>query len=114
VAQVGVGREVIAYAVALADATRHPARHGLPELAELIQFGASPRGPIGLVQAARALALLRGRTHAVGHDVRDLAPDILRHRLVLSYDALAEGVSPDDMLARVLGAVPMPGHDASR
>jgi len=114
VAQVGVGREVIAYAVALADATRHPARHGLPELAELIQFGASPRGPIGLVQAARALALLRGRTHAVGHDVRDLAPDILRHRLVLSYDALAEGVSPDDMLTRVLGAVPMPGHDASR
>ncbi len=114
VARVGVAPEVIAYAVELADATRHPARHGLPELESLIQYGASPRGPIGLVQAARALALLRGRGYAVAHDVRDLAVDVLRHRLVLSYDALAEGVSPDDMLGRVLGAVPMPRHGGRR
>jgi MoxR-like ATPase len=114
VARVAVDRDVIAYAVALADATRYPSRHGLPELEELIQYGASPRGPIGLVQAARALALLRGRAHALPHDVRDLAPDILRHRLVLSYDALAEGVSSDDMLRRVLEAVPMPAHDLHR
>ena len=95
----------IAYAVALVDATRHPARYGLGDLEPLIQFGASPRASLGLVQAARALALLRGRTHAAHHDVRDLAPDVLRHRLVLSYDALADGVKPDELIDRVLDAV---------
>jgi len=114
VAQVAVDREVIGYAVALADATRHPARHGLHDLTGLVQYGASPRGPIGLVHAARALALLRGRTYAVAHDVRDLAPDVLRHRLVLSYDALADGVDPDELLGRVLAAVPMPEHELHR
>jgi MoxR-like ATPase len=107
-----VDREVIGYAVALADATRHPAKHGLGELGSLIEFGSSPRGPIGLVQAARVLALLRGRGHVVPHDIRDLAPDVLRHRIVLSYDALSEGVTPDELLERVLGAVPAP--DAGR
>src|SRR4051812_6830610 len=107
----GVAREVfaerstIAYAVALVDATRHPGRHGLPDLEPLIQFGASPRASLGLVQAARALALLRGRTHVVHHDVRDLAADVLRHRLVLSYDALADGVRPDELIERLLEAV---------
>jgi MoxR-like ATPase len=103
-----VDREVIGYAVALADATRNPGEHGLEELGSLIEFGASPRGPIGLVQAARVLALLRGRWHAVPNDIRDLAPDVLRHRIVLSYDALSEGVTPDELLERVLGAVPAP------
>ena len=71
------------------------ARHGLPDLEGLIEYGASPRASIGLMQGAQALALLRGRTHATTADVRDLAADVLRHRLVLSYDALADGVSPD-------------------
>jgi MoxR-like ATPase len=103
--RVFVDREVIGYAVALADATRRPDRYGLHELAPLIEYGASPRGPIGLVQAAQALAVLRGRAHAVAEDVADLAPDILRHRLVLTYDALGDGVRPDDVLDRILGAV---------
>jgi MoxR-like ATPase len=107
-----VDRDVIGYAVALADATRHPGQHGLNELDSLIEFGASPRGPIGLVHAARVLALLRGRGHVVPDDIRDLAPDVLRHRIVLSYDALSEGVTPDELLERVLGAVPAP--DAER
>ena len=103
-----VDREAIGYAVALADATRHPAEHGLAELAPLIEFGSSPRGPIGLVLAARVLALLRGRGHVVTSDIRDLAPDVLRHRIVLSYDALSEGVTADELLDRVLNAVPEP------
>ena len=104
-----VDRDAIGYAVSLADATRNPAEHGLPEIAGLIEFGASPRGPIGLVQAARVLALLRGRGHVVTDDIRDLAADVLRHRIVLSYDALSEGVTADELLERVLGAVPEPG-----
>jgi len=103
-----VDREVVGFAVALADATRHPARYGLADLAEVVEYGASPRGPIGLVQAAQALAVLRGRRHVVAEDVADLAPDVLRHRLVLSYDALADGVRPDDVLARVMAAVGAP------
>jgi MoxR-like ATPase len=106
--QVMVDREVIAYAVALADATRHPGEHGLGDLGPMLDFGASPRGPIGLVHAARALAMLRGRTYVTAGDVRDLAPDVLRHRLVLSYDALSEGVTADAVLDRVLEAVPEP------
>jgi len=103
--EIFVDRDVVGYAVQLVDATRHPERYGLPELAELIQYGASPRGAIGMVQAAQALALLRGRRHALVDDVRDLAPDVLRHRLVLSYDALSDGVSADDILDRLLGAL---------
>jgi MoxR-like ATPase len=106
-----VDRDVIGYAVALADATRRPAEYGLADMEGLIEYGASPRGPIGLVQAARALALLRGRGHVVVQDVRDLAADVLRHRLVLSYDALSEGVTADDLLDRVLGAVEAPRED---
>jgi MoxR-like ATPase len=104
-----VDRETIGYAVALADATRHPANYGLGEMDGLIEFGASPRGPIGLVQAARVLALLRGRGHVEPEDIRDLAPDVLRHRVVLSYDALSDGVTVDELLERVLGAVAEPG-----
>jgi MoxR-like ATPase len=103
--QVFVDRRVMAYAVRLADATRRPDRHGLDDLVPLIQFGASPRAPIGMIQAGQALALLRGRDHATVRDVEDVAPDVLRHRLVLSYDALADGVRPDDLVGRVLAAV---------
>jgi MoxR-like ATPase len=103
--EVFADRAVIAYAVSLVDATRHPARYGLGDLEPLIRFGASPRASLGLVQAARALALLRGRTHVAPHDVRDLAADVLRHRLVLSYDALADEVDPDALLERILATV---------
>ena len=106
--EIYVDRDVVAYAVGLADATRHPDRYGLDEVGELVQYGASPRGSIGLVQAAQALALLRGRRHVLVDDVRDLAYDVLRHRLVLSYDALSDGVSADDVLDRVVGAFAAP------
>jgi MoxR-like ATPase len=104
-ARVFVDADTIRYAVMLADATRRPDRYAIGDLERYVEFGASPRGPIGLVQSARALALLRGRSHAVTSDVRDLARDVLRHRLVLSYEALSDGVKPDDLLDRVLEAV---------
>jgi MoxR-like ATPase len=103
-----VDRDTIGYAVALADATRHPEACGLSDIAPMIEFGASPRGPIGLVAAARVLALLRGRGHVMPADVRDLAADVLRHRIVLSYDALSDGVTADQLLDRVLATVPEP------
>ncbi|HEY2635830.1 MAG TPA: AAA family ATPase [Solirubrobacteraceae bacterium] len=109
-----VEREIIGYAVSLADATRRPAEHGLDDLAPYIEYGASPRGPIGLIHSARVLALLRGRGHVTVDDVRDLAADVLRHRIVLSYDALTEGVSADDMLDRVLATVAEPEEDHVR
>jgi MoxR-like ATPase len=102
---------LVSYAVDIAAATREPAAHGLPDLAQYISYGASPRGPISLVQGARALALVRGREYAVVDDLRELAQDALRHRLVLSYQALAEEVSPDAILDQVLAAVPMPQLD---
>jgi MoxR-like ATPase len=114
VANVHVDRSVVAYAVQLADVTRHPGRHGLPELEPYVQFGASPRGPIGLAHAARALALLRGRRHVIPEDVRDLAPDVLRHRIVLSYDALSEGVTTEDLLPAMLDAVAKPNMGSLR
>jgi MoxR-like ATPase len=113
-ASVLVDREIIAYAVALADATRHPGEHGMGDLAGMLDYGASPRGPIGLIHAARALAMLRGRGWVSAADVRDLAPDVLRHRLVLSYDALSEGVSADTIIDRVLEAVPEPDDRYAR
>jgi len=103
-----VDRELIEYAVSLADATRHPGAYGLGELDGFIEYGASPRGPIGLIQAARVLAMLRGRGHVSSADVRDLAHDVLRHRLVLSYDALSENVTADDLLERVVATVTGP------
>jgi len=107
-----VDRDVIAYTVALADASRNPRRHGLGDLEGAIEFGASPRGPIGLAAAAQVLALLRGRGHATGDDVRDLAADVLRHRIVLSYQALSDGLTTDTVIERLLVAVAEPesGH----
>jgi MoxR-like ATPase len=106
-----VDREIIQYAVALTAATRAPAEHGLADIARFVEFGASPRGSIGLVQGARVLALFRGRGYVTGADVRDLALDVLRHRVVLSYDALSDGVSADTLLEQVLEAVPQPQDD---
>jgi MoxR-like ATPase len=105
---------LVTYAVDLATATREPAAHGLAELAPYISFGASPRGPISLVQSARALALIRGREYALVEDLQALARDALRHRLVLSYQALAEEVTPDAVLDQVLAAVPVPQLDLAR
>jgi MoxR-like ATPase len=80
----------------------------MPDVAQLIQYGASPRASLGIVRATRALALLRGRDYALPQDVQDIAPDILRHRLVLSYDALADDIPADQIVARVLATVPLP------
>jgi MoxR-like ATPase len=102
---------LVSYAVALATATREPGAHGLADLAPYIAFGASPRGPISLVQAGRALALVRGRDYVLADDLLALAKDALRHRLVLTYQALAEEVSPEAILDQVLGAVPVPQID---
>jgi MoxR-like ATPase len=105
---------LVSYAVALATATREPSDHGLSDLAPYIAFGASPRGPISLVQSARALALIRGRDYALAEDLQALARDALRHRLVLTYQALAEDVSSDTILEQVLAAVPVPQIDLAR
>ena len=106
--QVFVHNALVDYAVRLVLATRTPAEHGMPDVAQLIQYGASPRASLGLVRATRALALLRGRDYALPQDVQDIAPDILRHRLVLSYDALADDVPADHVVHRVMSTIPMP------
>jgi MoxR-like ATPase len=96
------------YAVRLVLATRDPGAHGLPDVAAALQFGVSPRATLGLVAAARALALLRGRGYVLPGDVTDVAPDVLAHRLVLTYDALADAVPPRSLVERVLVAVRPP------
>jgi MoxR-like ATPase len=103
-----VDPSLIQYAVRLASATRHPERYGVAELAKYVSFGASPRASIHLIEAARALAFLRGREYVLPEDVTDLAPDVLRHRLVLTYEALAEALSPDELIQRVMQRVPAP------
>jgi MoxR-like ATPase len=104
--QVYVDPGVVDYAVSVVFATREPADHGMSDLNGMIAYGASPRASLGLVAAGRALALLRGRDYALPQDVFDVAPDVLRHRLVLSYEALADGVDVNDVLVRVLSTVP--------
>ncbi len=99
---------LIDYAVKLVSATRSPKLVGEGDLGSLISFGASPRASINLILGARALAFVRGRGYALPQDVRDLVPDVIRHRLVLSYEALADDISADDLLKRILNAVPMP------
>jgi MoxR-like ATPase len=114
VLDVYVDPALVSYSVALATATREPAAHGLPGLEPYIAYGASPRGPISLVQAARVLALVRGRDYALPEDLQELARDALRHRLVLTYQALAEEVTPDAILEQVIAAVPVPQIDLAR
>ena len=103
-----VDPELIEYAVRLASATRRPEQYGASEVARYISFGASPRASINLVLGGRALALLRGRDYVVPQDIAELAADVLRHRLVLSYEALADSVTPDAIIARVMERVPRP------
>jgi MoxR-like ATPase len=109
--EVYVDRAVTEYAVRLANATRHPGRFGLGQQQQYIAFGASPRGPISLVQASRALALLRGRRYVLPQDVYDLAKDVLRHRLVMNYQALAEGITADRVLDAVIASIQLPRID---
>jgi len=96
------------YAVKLVSATRRGERYGLGELARYITFGASPRATIWLIEGAKALAFLRGRDYVLPEDVADLVPDVLRHRLVLSYEALSEGQTADSLIARVMQSVALP------
>jgi MoxR-like ATPase len=103
-----VHNALVDYAVRLVVATREPAAHGVPEVASLIQYGASPRASLGIVRAARALALMRGRDYTLPQDLADIAPDVLRHRLVLSYDALADDIPADRIVDRILQSVPLP------
>jgi MoxR-like ATPase len=88
--------------------TREPSERGVPEIAPHLAFGASPRASLGLIAAARALALIRNRSYVLPQDVFDVAPEVLRHRLVLSYEAIADGVSPDDIVNRVTANVMAP------
>jgi MoxR-like ATPase len=106
--RVYVDPELMEYAVRLVGATRRPGEYGLGEVARYLSFGASPRASINLILGGRAIAYLRGRDYIVPHDVTDLALDVLRHRLVLSYEALADGVSTDAILNRILERVPRP------
>jgi MoxR-like ATPase len=103
-----VDPSLIQYAVRLAAATRDPEQFGIKDLGRYITFGASPRASIHMIEAARALAHLRGRGYVLPEDVADLAPDVLRHRLVLSYEALSDGFSPDQIVQRVMQQIPAP------
>jgi MoxR-like ATPase len=99
---------LIEYAVRMVTATRKPKEVGLQELESYIMFGASPRASINVILAARALAFVRGRDYALPQDVRDMALDVMRHRLVLSYEALSDNVTGDDLLNKILDRIPMP------
>ena len=101
-------RAVVDFAVRLVQATRSPAEYGLPELAASVDYGASPRASLGLIAAARALALLRGRDYVLPQDIVDVAPDVLRHRLVLSSEALADGTSVEDLITKIVTTVQAP------
>jgi MoxR-like ATPase len=108
---------LIEYAVRLVTVTRSPQDSGLKDLARYITFGASPRASINLILAGRALAFVRGRSYLLPQDVLDLAPDVLRHRLVLSYEALSDNISADDLLRKILSSIPTPEvplHDHAR
>jgi len=106
--QVYVDPSLIQYAVKLVGATRRPQDAGMPELARYLSYGASPRASIALVEAGRALAFLRGRGYVLPEDLTDLAADTLRHRIVLSYEALAEGLTPDALIQQVMARIAVP------
>ena len=103
-----VDPSLMQYAVRLANATRDPGRFGVGDVAQYVSFGTSPRASIHLIEGARALAFLRGRTYVLPEDVTDLVPDVFRHRLVLTYEALAEGITADQVIRRVMQHIPAP------
>ena len=106
--QVFVHHALVDYVVRLVVATRSPREHGMEDVATWVSYGASPRASLGLIAAARALALVRGRDYVLPQDVLDVTADVLRHRLVLSYDALADGVPADHIVKRIVQTVPLP------
>ncbi len=106
--QVFIDDKVCDYIIDLVHATRDPAKAGIAELDGMIEMGASPRASINLTKAAKAHAFLQGRTYATPHDVKNIAPDVLRHRIVLTYEAEAEGKTSDDIVARILLGILVP------
>ncbi|MFE3450139.1 AAA family ATPase [Nonomuraea sp. NPDC059194] len=106
--QVSVHQLVADYVVRLVMATRSPAEYGMPDLADTIEIGVSPRATLGLVAAGRGLAVLRGRDYLLPDDVRDVAVDVMGHRLMLTFDALADGVDPEQVIRQILHSVPPP------
>ena len=117
--KVYVDPSLMQYAVKLVSATRRPERYGLADIAKYLTYGASPRATIGLIEGARALAFMRGRGYALPEDMTGLVGDVLRHRLVLSYEALADGLNADEIVKRVMKKIPVPdkplatGHDSA-
>ncbi|MGW5641248.1 AAA family ATPase [Saccharopolyspora sp. NPDC003752] len=107
-AGVFVHHALVDYVVRLVVTTRLPNEHGLSDIAGWVSYGASPRASLGIIAASRALALVRGRDYVLPQDVVDVVPDVLRHRLVLSYDALADGIPVEHIVSRVLQTVPLP------
>jgi len=103
-----VDPSLMQYAVRLVAATRNPERHGIKDVAQYVSYGASPRATIHLIEGARALAYLRGRSYVLPEDVSDLAPDVLRHRLSLSYEALSDSLTADALIYRIMQHVPRP------
>ena len=106
--KVYVDPSLMQYAVKLVSATRRPERYELADIAKFLTFGASPRATIGLIEGARALAFMRGRSYALPEDMTGLVGDVLRHRLVLSYEALAEGMDADAVIQKVMRKIPVP------
>jgi MoxR-like ATPase len=108
IAELYMDQKIVDYVVDVVRATREPQRVGLHEVRPLVAYGASPRASIYLAQAARAHAFLRGRTYVVPEDVKAMAPDVLRHRVLLTFEAEAEDATSDAVIAKVLEAVPVP------
>jgi MoxR-like ATPase len=108
ISELYMDERIVDYIVELVHATRFPAEVGAPDLRPLIEFGASPRATIALGQAARAHAFLRGRAFVTPDDVKSIAPDVLRHRVLTSFEADAEGVTSDAIVARLLSVVEAP------
>jgi len=106
--KVYIDPSILQYAVRLVSATRTPAQHGLKDLARWLSYGVSPRATINLAEGARALAMMRGRSYVLPQDMADLVPDVLRHRIALSYEALSEGLTADAIVAQVMAAVALP------
>ncbi|MEI7914100.1 MAG: MoxR family ATPase [Mycobacteriaceae bacterium] len=107
-----VHHALVDYVVRVVTATRIPEQFGMPDVKTWVAFGASPRASLGIIAAARALALVRGRDYVIPQDVIDVIPDVLRHRLVLTYDALADDIKPEAVIGRILQTVALPQVNA--
>ena len=106
--KVYIDPSILQYAVRLVSATRSPEKHGLKDLARLLAYGVSPRSTINLAEGARALAMMRGRNYVLPQDMADLVPDVLRHRMALSYEALSEGLTADTLVGMLMAKIALP------